>query len=139
MRYGFEVRSVGNAIEVARYSGMRVKRVQLGSFLFSGALAGLIGLQEVFAIRGYYTFEIASGLGFDGIAIALIGRNNPSGIILAALLFSFLRQAGYGMQLYTSVPNSVIDVISGLMILIIVVSNEVVTSYVSRLRKQEVG
>lgn len=138
LRVGFEVRSVGEAPSVAQYAGMRVKRVQLTAFLASGALAGLVGLQEIFAIRGFYTYQIATGLGFDGIAIALIGRNNPLGIVFAALLFSFLRQAGYGLQLYTSVPNSVTYVITGLMIIIIVVSNELMTRYVRNLRRKEV-
>ncbi len=136
-RHGFEVRAVGTAPDASRYAGIKVNRVQIGAFLASGALAGLIGLQEIFAIRGHYTYEIASGVGFDGIAIALIGRNNPLGIIFAALLFSFLKQAGYGLQLYTSVPNAVIYVITGLMILIIVVSGEVMNRYIRRLRKKE--
>ncbi|MFO8065522.1 MAG: ABC transporter permease [Spirochaetota bacterium] len=138
-RYGFEVRSVGTALDASRYSGIKIGRVQVGSFLASGALAGLIGLQEIFAIRGFYTYEIARGLGFDGIAIALIGRNNPIGVIFGALLFSFLKQAGYGLQLYTSVPNSVTDVITGLMIIIIVVTNELIARYIKRVRQREAG
>ncbi len=137
LRTGFEVRSIGTSLEVSHYAGVRVRRVQLFTFLASGALAGLIGTQEIFAIRGFYTFEIASGLGFDGIAIALIGRNSPVGVLFAALLFAFLRQAGYGMQLFTAVPNSVIHVITGLMILMIVVINEVTARWVRALRKRE--
>lgn len=139
LRFGFEVRAVGQAIDVSRYSGMRVKRVQVTAFLISGGIAGLIGLQEIFAIRGFYTYQIAGGLGFDGIAIALIGLNNPLGIVFSALLFSFLRQAGYGLQLYTSVPNSVSYVITGLMIIIIVVTNEIMVRYIQTLRKKEVA
>ncbi len=138
-RYGFEVRSVGTAMDASRYSGIKVERVQVGSFLLSGGLAGLIGLQEIFAIRGFYTYEIARGLGFDGIAIALIGRNNPIGVVFGALLFSFLKQAGYGLQLYTSVPNSVTDVITGAMIIIIVVTNEIIARYIKRVRQREAG
>lgn len=137
LRIGFDVRAIGTSTDVSLYAGIRVGRVQLGAFLFSGALAGLVGLQEIFAVRGYYTFQIASGLGFDGIAIALIGRNSPIGVAFAALLFAFLRQAGYGLQFYTKVPNSVISVITGLMILIIVVSNELVSRYIKALRKKE--
>jgi simple sugar transport system permease protein len=137
LRFGFEIRAVGVSLDVSKYSGMRVKQVQIGVFLISGALAGLIGLQEIFAIRGHYTFEIASGLGFDGIAIALIGRNSPVGVIFSAILFAFLKQAGYGLQLYTSVPNAIIYVITGLMILFIVVINEIVTRYIRALRKKE--
>jgi general nucleoside transport system permease protein len=138
-RTGFEIRAVGIAPDASRYGGIRVDRVRVASFLASGALAGLVGTQEIFAIRGHYTFEIASGVGFDGIAIALIGRNNPIGIVFAALLFSFLRQAGYGLQLYTSVPNSISYVITGVMILIIVVGNELMVRYIRRLRREEVG
>ena len=136
-RYGFELRAVGVSAEVARYAGVNVNKVGLGAFLASGALAGLVGLQEICAIRGFYTYELASGLGFDGIAIALIGKNTPLGVLFASLLFSFLKQAGYGMQMYTSIPNSVIYVITGLMILIIVVSNEVMGRWLNRLRKKE--
>lgn len=137
LRFGFEVRAVGTSLDVSRYAGIRVKTVQLGVFLISGALAGLIGMQEVFAIRGHYTYEIASGLGFDGIAIALIGRNSPVGVIFSSILFAFLKQAGYGLQLYTSVPNAVVYIITGLMILFIVVINEIVTRYIRALRKKE--
>jgi len=137
LRFGFEIRAIGVSLDVAKYSGMRVKQVQIGVFLISGALAGLIGLQEIFAIRRHYTFEIASGLGFDGIAIALIGRNSPIGVVFSAILFAFLKQAGYGLQLYTSVPNAIIYVITGLMILFIVVINEIVTRYIRALRKKE--
>ena len=139
LRYGFEIRAVGTSTDVSQYSGIRVKHVQVGAFLMSGALAGLIGLQEVFAIRGFYTFEIASGLGFEGIAIALIGRNSPLGVVFSSILFAFLKQAGYGMQLYTSVPNAIIYVITGLMILFIVIINEIMTRYVRALRKREAG
>jgi len=137
MRQGFEIRAVGTSLEVSQYAGIRVKRVQLTAFLASGALAGLVGLQEIFAIRGVYTFEIAAGLGFDGIAIALIGGNSPIGVIFSSVLFAFLKQAGYGLQLYTAVPNAIIFVISGLMILFIVVINEVTTRYIRALRRKE--
>jgi general nucleoside transport system permease protein len=138
-RYGFEVRAIGISENASLYSGIKVKKVQLWSFLFSGALAGLVGLQEIYAIRGFYTFEIASGLGFDGIAVALIGQNSPFGTVLSSLLFSFLKQAGYGLQLYTSVPNSGIYVITGLMIILIVTTNEIFKRYIRNLRKKELN
>ena len=111
--------------------------MQIGAFLLSGAIAGLIGLQEIFAIRGFYTYNIASGLGFDGIAISLIGKNSPVGVVFSSVLFAFLKQAGYGLQLSTKVPNSVTYAIQGLMILFIVVINEVMIRFVRALRKKE--
>jgi simple sugar transport system permease protein len=138
-RQGFEIRAVGTSIDVSRYSGIKVNRVQIGAFLLSGAIAGLIGLQEIFAIRGFYTYNIASGLGFDGIAISLIAKNHPVGVVFSSLLFAFLKQAGYGLQLSTKVPNSVTYAIQGLMILFIVAINAIMIRAVRALRKKEAG
>ncbi len=138
-RQGFEVRAVGTSIDVSRYAGIKVNRVQVGAFLLSGAIAGLIGLQEIFAIRGFYTYDIASGLGFDGIAISLIASNHPGGVVFSSLLFGFLKQAGYGLQLSTKVPYSATYAIQGLMILFIVAINAVMAKAVRALRKREVG
>jgi general nucleoside transport system permease protein len=138
-RQGFEIRAVGTSTDVSRYAGIKVNRVQIGAFLLSGALAGLIGLQEIFAIRGFYTYNIATGLGFDGIAISLIAKNHPVGVVFSSLLFAFLKQAGYGLQLSTRVPNSVTYAIQGLMILFIVAINAVMIRAVRALRKREVG
>jgi ABC-type uncharacterized transport system permease subunit len=136
-RQGFEIRAVGTSMDVARYAGIKVGRVQVGAFLLSGALAGLIGLQEIFAIRGFFTYSLASGLGFDGIAISLIGRNSPIGVVFSAGLFGFLKQAGYGLQMFSKVPNSVTYAIQGLMILFIVVFNEVLVRAARALRTKE--
>jgi simple sugar transport system permease protein len=138
-RQGFEIRAVGTSVDVSRYAGIKVQRVQIGAFLLSGAIAGLIGLQEIFAIRGFYTYSIASGLGFDGIAISLIAQNHPVGVVFSSLLFAFLKQAGYGLQLSTKVPNSVTYAIQGLMILFIVAINAVVVRAVRSLRKKELS
>jgi len=138
-RQGFEIRAVGTSTDVSRYAGIKVNRVQIGAFLLSGAIAGLIGLQEIFAIRGFYTYNIASGLGFDGIAISLIAKNHPVGVVFSSLLFAFLKQAGYGLQLSTKVPNSVTYAIQGLMILFIVAINAVMIRAVRALRKREAG
>ena len=138
-RQGFEIRAVGTSVDVSRYAGIKVQRVQITAFLLSGAIAGLIGLQEIFAIRGFYTYNIASGLGFDGIAISLIAQNHPVGVVFSSLLFAFLKQAGYGLQLSTKVPNSVTYAIQGLMILFIVAINAVIVRAVRSLRKKELS
>ncbi|HVP17785.1 MAG TPA: ABC transporter permease [Spirochaetia bacterium] len=138
-RQGFEIRAVGTSTDVSRYAGIPVSKVQIGAFMLSGAIAGLIGLQEIFAIRGFYTYNLASGLGFDGIAISLIGKNSPVGIVFSSALFAFLKQAGYGLQLYSKVPNSVTYAIQGIMILFIVTINEILVRAARNLRKKEVG
>ncbi len=137
-RWGFEVKAVGTSFDVSNYAGIRVGRVQISAFLASGAVAGLVGLQEIFAIRGFYTYNLASGLGLDGIAISLIGRNSPIGVVFSSGLFAFLKQAGYGLQMFSKVPNSVTYAIQGLMILFIVVINEVLVRVVRTLRRREV-
>jgi len=138
-RQGFEIRAVGTSIDVSRYAGIQVNRVQISAFMLSGAIAGLIGLQEIFAIRGFYTYNLASGLGFDGIAISLIAKNSPVGIVFSSALFAFLKQAGYGLQLFSKVPNSVTYAIQGIMILFIVAINEILIRAARGLRKREVG
>ncbi len=138
-RQGFEIRAVGTSTDVSRYAGIKVQQVQISAFLLSGAIAGLIGLQEIFAIRGFYTYEITSGLGFDGIAISLIAQNHPVGVVFSSLLFAFLKQAGYGLQLSTKVPISVTYAIQGLMILFIVAINAVVVRAVRSMRRKELG
>ena len=138
-RQGFEMRAVGTSVDVSRYAGIKVSRMQISAFLLSGAIAGLIGLQEIFAIRGFYTYNIATGLGFDGIAISLIAQNHPVGVVFSSLLFAFLKQAGYGLQLSTKVPNSVTYAIQGLMILFIVAINAVMIRAVRSLRKKELS
>ncbi len=138
-RQGFEIRAVGTSTDVSRYAGIPVNRVQVGAFLLSGAVAGLIGLQEIFAIRGFYTYNIASGLGFDGIAISLIAQNHPAGVVFSSLLFGFLKQSGYGLQLSTHVPNSITYAIQGLMILFIVAINAAMARAVRALRRREVS
>ena len=65
-RQGFEIRAVGTSVDVSRYAGIKVQRVQIERVPALGGHHGLIGLQEIFAIRGFYTYNIASGLGFDG-------------------------------------------------------------------------
>ena len=138
LRIGFEVRAVGEA-PTSRYSGMRVKRVQITAFLASGALAGLIGLQEIFAIRGFYTYKIASGprLRRDrdrAHRAEQSARHRIRGAPVQLSPSGRVRVAALHLG-----PNSVTYVISGLMIIIIVVSNELMTRYARNLRRKELA
>jgi len=112
--FGLRVRWVGQNISASVYAGVDVKKTLLVTMLISGAIGGLVGLQEVAYISKFFTPNITRGLGFTGLAVALLARNNPLGVILSGLLFSFLSRAGYGLQMYTKVPNSLIGIISGL-------------------------
>ncbi|MFY9511152.1 MAG: ABC transporter permease [Rubrivivax sp.] len=91
---GYAVRAVGFAPEAALYAGMRPKRLTMGAMAASGALAGLVGINEIAGVHGRLLPDFVAGAGFAGIAVSLIGRNHPVGIALAAILFGALYQGG---------------------------------------------
>jgi simple sugar transport system permease protein len=94
------------------------------TMLLSGAVAGLIGMPDLLGDTHHYGTEFTAGLGFLGIAVALLGRNNPGGIALAALLFAFLDRAALPLQ-FADIPASVVTIIQGTIVLSVVIANEV--------------
>jgi general nucleoside transport system permease protein len=96
----------------------------LKTLLLSGAVAGLIGLPDLLGNTHSYTTDFTAGLGFLGIAVALLGRNNPVGIAFAALLFAFLDRAQVPLQI-EGLPSSVVTIIQGTILLAVVVANTV--------------
>jgi len=93
-RAGYALRAVGHAPEAARYAGIRPPWVIVGAMALSGALAGLVGVNEIAGMHGRLLLDFVAGAGFAGIAVSLIGRNHPVGIVFAALLFGALYQGG---------------------------------------------
>lgn len=93
-REGYALRTVGFSPEAAMYAGLRPKRLILLAMAASGALAGLVGVNEIAGVHGRLLPDFVAGAGFAGIAVSLIGRNHPVGIVLAALLFGALYQGG---------------------------------------------
>ena len=93
-RPGYALRAVGHAPEAAHYAGIRPRAQVMTSMALSGALAGLVGINEVAGVHGRLLLEFVAGAGFAGIAVSLIGRNHPVGIALASLLFGALYQGG---------------------------------------------
>lgn len=114
---GYELRSVGFNDEASRYAGMNVKKNIVLSMVISGAFAGLAG-----AMEGLGTFEYAAikggftGVGFDGIAVALLGGNAAIGIILAGTLFGALKMGALNMPFAAGVPNELVDIVIALII-----------------------
>ena len=96
---GYALRAVGFAPDASLYAGIRPKRLIVASMAASGALAGLVGVNEIAGVHGRLLPDFVAGAGFAGIAVSLIGRNHPAGIVLASLLFGALYQ---GCLLYTS-------------------------------------
>jgi len=136
-RFGFEVRAVALNPLAAEAAGIRMGRVQLLMFLASGAIAGLVGLSDVLGFFGYFDIDFPKGLGFLGISVALLAKNNPIGIVPAALLFGLLDRGAQGVQVFIGIPREVITILQAIIILAIVVAYELLTRYVRQQRKHE--
>jgi simple sugar transport system permease protein len=95
------------------------------TMLISGAIAGLVGISDLIGFFNTYSLDFPSLLGFTGIAVALLGRNNPGGIALAALLFGFLDRSAQILD-FNNIPREIIIIMQGVIILSVVVAYEVV-------------
>jgi simple sugar transport system permease protein len=113
---GFEIRTVGANPNAARYAGMSITRNFVVAMCLSGALAGLAGTNEVLGVNHNLANAFSSGYGFDSIALALLGKSHPFGVVLAALLFGTLRAGGTRMQNVAKIPVDIIGVIQALVI-----------------------
>lgn len=114
---GYEIRAFGKSERAARYAGISTVRITVVTMLVSGALAGLMAVNNVMGESGRLVLNNVEGAGFIGIAVALMGRNHPVGILLAALLFGFLYQGGGELALFSNIPRELITVIQALVIL----------------------
>ncbi|MGB1250206.1 MAG: ABC transporter permease [Candidatus Promineifilaceae bacterium] len=115
-RWGFDFRTVGANPNAARYAGMNITFVTVAAMSLSGALAGLTGANEVLGVNHNLALAFSAGYGFDAIALALLGKNHPVGVILSALLFGFLRSGALGMQLEAGIPVDIISVLQALVL-----------------------
>lgn len=116
---GFELRTVGTNPNAAEYSGMKVGRSIVIAMGISGALGGLAGANEVLGLNHFLAESFSPGYGFDSIALALLGKSHPVGVVLAALLFGTLRSGATSMQSLASVPIDIITMIQALVIVFI--------------------
>ncbi|NIZ10484.1 ABC transporter permease [Pseudooceanicola sp. HF7] len=116
-KLGYEIRSQGHSESGAKYAGISPFRIIVIAMLISGALAGMMGINTTQGEAERLILNSAEGAGFIGIAVALMGRNHPFGVLLASLLFGFLYQGGAELALWTSIPRELIVVIQALVIL----------------------
>jgi simple sugar transport system permease protein len=116
---GFEVRAVGANPDAAKYSGMSVVRNFVLVMTLSGALAGLAGATQVLGTDHWVGQGFSAGFGFDSIALALLGKSHPLGVVLAALLFGILRGGATSMQSLAGIPIHIISVIQGMVIIFV--------------------
>ncbi len=132
-RRGFDLRAVGLQPDAAEYGGISVGGVLRGAMTLSGAIAGIGGLNYVLGYKHYYEEGFAGGAGFLGIAVALVGRNHPVGVVLAALFFATLSQGG--LAIHAFVPKQMVDVLQGVVILAVAMSVPEVRAVLRRARK----
>ncbi len=123
-RLGFEARAVGASAGSARAGGISIGGVQIKVFIISGALAGLVGMQQILADDGNLAQSYEALLGFTGIAVAFLARTNPIGIVVAAFLWGMLARGELALQLETDMPREFIIIFQGILILSVVVTYE---------------
>ena len=116
---GYEIRAVGLNPSAAEYGGISVQKSIVIAMVISGMLAGLGGSGEVLGLHKRFIFGFSPGYGFDGIAVAVLGRNHPVGVVLGALLFGALRNGGMVMKQVTNVPTDLVVAIQGIVILFV--------------------
>jgi simple sugar transport system permease protein len=119
-RSGYELRAVGLQPDAAEYGGVRAPAMWMRAMVISGSIAGLGGINFVLGYKHYYEEGFAGGAGFLGIAVALVGRNHPAGVVLAALFFATLSQGALAVN--ALVPKQLVEVLQGIIILAVAAS-----------------
>ncbi|WP_298559591.1 ABC transporter permease [uncultured Aliiroseovarius sp.] len=116
-RLGYEIRAFGESPTASVYAGISPTKIIIVAMMLSGAISGLMAINATMGQHERLILNAVEGAGFIGIAVALMGRNHPFGVLLAALLFGFLYQGGSELSLWSKIPRELIVVIQGLVIL----------------------
>jgi simple sugar transport system permease protein len=136
-RFGFDLRASGQNATSAVASGINAKRMVLYAMLLSGAVAGLVGMSELLGTRHQHTSSVG-GLGITAIGIALLGRNSPVGIALAALLWAFLDRSALILDL-NEIPKEIVTIMQGTTVLAVVVAYELAGRFSRRAQQRRAG
>ena len=117
-RLGYAIRATGHSAGAAEYAGIPVSRIIIITMAISGGLAGMMAINEILGVQHRTILNFTSGYGFTGIAVALMGRNHPVGIVLASLLFGALYQGGAELDFeFSTITREMVVLIQGLIIL----------------------
>jgi simple sugar transport system permease protein len=135
--WGFELRMVGSNPNAARYAGIKITKTTILAMVLSGALAGMAGANEVLGVNYRLLPAFSSGYGFDSIALALLGKTHPLGVILSSLLFGFLRNGARSMQLAVGVPIDIVSILQAVILAFIAAPAIIRTIYRLRESKQK--
>jgi simple sugar transport system permease protein len=130
-RFGYEVRAVGLNAPAAEFGGISIGRVHALALTLSGAVAGLGGVNFVLGYKHFFELGFSAGAGFIGIAVALIGRNHPVGVIVAGLFFGVLAYGG--LVVNQRVPRELVEVLQGLVILFAIAAHQVLDRVARRI------
>jgi simple sugar transport system permease protein len=136
MRLGYQARVVGASPGSAQAGGIRIGSIQVKVFLISGALAGLVGMQQLLVERGALVQNYEALLGFSGIAVAFLARNNPIGIIFAAIVWSVLSRGDTAVQLDAGLPREFVIIFQGILIMSVVIVYEMASRRLARRQLQ---
>ena len=121
-KWGYEIRATGANPSAAEYGGINVRKQIVLAMAVSGGLAGMVGINEVLGYRHLYYHEFSASYGFTGIAVALLGRNHPVGVFIAAILFGILLRGGIFVDAFSEhVTKDLVEVLQALVILFVAV------------------
>ncbi|HEY0347594.1 MAG TPA: ABC transporter permease [Pyrinomonadaceae bacterium] len=119
-KWGYEMRATGANPSAAEYGGISIRKQIILAMAISGGLAGMVGINEVLGYRHRYYDGFSANYGFVGIAVALLGRNHPVGVFLAAILFAILLRGGIFVDAYTiHVSKDIVDMLQGIVIVFV--------------------
>ena len=113
---GYEMKLIGENPRFSRYSGLKVDRTIINTMVISGAICGLVGMFEVYGLKGNYQDGISNEYYFDGLLVAMIMRYQPVGIIFMSFAFAFLKVGAMGMELNAGVPGELYRIIQAVVI-----------------------
>ncbi|MFB6291652.1 MAG: ABC transporter permease [Candidatus Bipolaricaulia bacterium] len=137
-RLGYEIRATGLNPGSAEYAGIDIANRTVMTMAISGGFAGMATANFILGPGSHYFLKSEyGGIGFSGIAVGLLGRNNPVGVILAALLFGFLENGALGVQLYfPNVPRQIVEIMQAIILIILVIVLELARKFIQRLQKR---
>jgi simple sugar transport system permease protein len=138
-RLGYEARAVGSSPGSAKAGGVSIAATQLRLFLISGGIAGLVGMHQILADRGYLGANYIAQLGFIGIGVAFLGQNNAIGIVFAAIVWGILSRGEVALQIETEVPREFIIILQGILILSVVITYQIAKRRLTARQLQRAG
>ncbi|MDZ4711776.1 MAG: ABC transporter permease [bacterium] len=129
-KFGYRIRAIGFNETASKYIGLKTNKIILISFFTGAGITSLVGINFIFGYKGFYEAGFSNNIGFTAIAVALLAKNNPLGIIFSALLFAILDYGG--LSINQLVPKEIMLVVQGIIILSILSIDKLVTQYFER-------